>query len=290
MAVLPTTMRLVDTHVHFWHPERLKYSWLRDIPLLNKPYEAQDYPTQQTTPEALVFLECDADPGQSLEEINFVEEQAQRDARIRAIVAHAPLEQGRAVEPLLEQIRACSPKVRGIRRILQSLPDPNTLLHNPAFIDGVRLLRKFDLHFEITVTHTQMDPVIEFVQKLPEIPMVLDHCGKPGIRAGHLAAFQRHANELARCPNIHCKLSGLATEAEHQHWTDEQLIPYIDTALQAFGPDRLLYGSDWPVCLLATSISRWIGVLERALKGCSQEQLRQVFRENANALYRLGLA
>lgn len=288
----PPPLRLVDTHVHFWHPQRLKYSWLRDNGLLNKPYEVQDYPTQDAAAatEALVFVECDADPNQSLDEIKFVEEEAQRDARVRAIVAHAPLEQGRAVEPLLERIVAASSKVRGIRRILQSLPDPNTLLRNAAFIDGVRLLRNFNLHFEITVTHTQMDPVIEFVRKLPEIPMVLDHCGKPGIRAGHLAAFQRHAHELARCPNIHCKLSGLATEADHRQWTDEQLIPYIDTALQAFGPDRLLYGSDWPVCLLATSIPRWIGVLERALNGCSPQQLRKIFRENANALYRLELA
>jgi L-fuconolactonase len=285
----PPPVRLVDTHVHFWHPKRLQYSWLRNNALLERPYEVQDYPGQETAPEALVFVECDADPGQSLAEINFVEEQAQRDARVRAIVAHAPLEQGRAVEPLLEQIIAASPKVRGIRRILQSLPNPNTLLRNPAFIDAIRLLHKFGLHFELTVNHTQMDPVIEFARQLPEIPMVLDHCGKPGIRAGRLAAFQRHANELARCPNVYCKLSGLATEADPQHWTDAELIPYIDTALQAFGPDRLLYGSDWPVCLLATSISRWISVLERALTGCSQEQLRKIFRDNANALYRLGL-
>lgn len=288
MASLP--VGLVDTHVHFWHPKRLKYSWLNDIALLNRPYEVHDYPTQETTPEALVFVECDADPGQSIDEINFVEEQAQHDTRVRAIVAHAPLEQGREVEPLLERITASSAKVRGIRRILQSLPDPNTLLRNPAFLDGVRLLPNFGLHFEITVNHTQMDPVIEFVRKLPEVPMVLDHCGKPGIRTGHLAAFQRHANELARCPNVHCKLSGLATEADPERWTDEQLIPYIDTALQAFGPDRLLYGSDWPVCLLATSISRWLGVLDRALTGCSPEHRRKIFRDNANALYRLGLA
>lgn len=288
----PPPVRLIDTHVHFWHPQRLKYSWLHDSPFLNRRYEVQDYPTQAAVAatEALVFVECDADPGQSLEEIKFVEEQAQRDPRVCAIVAHAPLEQGGAVEPLLERIVSSSPKVRGIRRILQSLADPNTLLRNPDFIDGVRLLRKFGLHFEITVNHTQMESVIEFVQKLPEIPMVLDHCGKPGIRDARLEAFQRHANELARYPNVHCKLSGLATEADHRHWTDAQLIPYIDTAVQAFGPDRLLYGSDWPVCLLATSISRWIGVLERALTGCSQEQSRRIFRDNANVLYRLGLA
>lgn len=279
-------MRLIDTHVHFWHPQRLRYSWLRDSLLLNRRYEVEDYPTHEGI-EALVFVECDADPGQSLEEINFVEDQAKRDPRIRAIVAHAPLERGAAVEPLLERIVARSSKVRGIRRILQSEADLRALLQSSTFIEGVRLLRKFGLHFEITVKHTQMDDVLEFVRTQPELPMVLDHCGKPGIRHGALDAFQRHAGELARHANIHCKLSGLATEAEHQSWADTELFPYIDTALQAFGPDRLLFGSDWPVCLQATSLQRWVGVLERALQGCSQDELHRIFRDNANALYRI---
>jgi L-fuconolactonase len=287
MSPLP----LVDTHVHFWDPQRLRYSWLRGDALLNRPYEARDYPTHGAAArtEACVFIECDADPGQSLEEIKFVEEQAQRDPRVRAIVAHAPLEHGAAVEPLLEESLRCSSKLRGIRRILQSEVDLRALLQNSRLIEGVRLLRKFDLHFEITVTHRQMDCVPEFVRNLPEIPMVLDHCGKPGIRDGLLDAFKRHVGELSRHPNIHCKLSGLATEAEPGSWTEAQLFPYIDTALQAFGPDRLLYGSDWPVCLQATSLPRWIGVLERALAGCSQQELRKIFRDNANTLYRLGL-
>lgn len=284
-------VRLVDTHVHLWDPRRLKYAWLQESALLNRRYEVQDYPLQgaATTTEALVFVECDTNPGQSLEEIQFVEEQAQKDARIRAIVAHAPLELGGAVEPLLEQIVNASSRIRAIRRLLQGERDVRELLQSAAFIDGVRLLRKFGLHFEITVTHTQMDAVLEFVQAVPEVPMVLDHCGKPGIREGRIGAFQRHCGELARYPNIHCKLSGLATEADHGCWTQAQLVPYVDVALQAFGPDRLLYGSDWPVCLQATSIARWISLLGHALAGCSQAQQRRIFRDNANAFYRLGL-
>ena len=283
--------RLLDTHVHFWNPQRLRYSWLRNNALLNKRYEVEDYSAlgQWPTTDGWVFIECDADPGQSLEEIQFVEEQAQRDPRVRAIVAHAPLERGRAIEPLLEQIVRCSSKVRGIRRILQMEGDLGALLQSATFIEGVRLLRKFDLHFEITVTHRQMDRVSAFVQMLPEIPMVLDHCGKPGIRHGLLDAFRRHVGELARYPNVYCKLSGLATEADHDTWTDAQLFPYIDTALQAFGPRRLLYGSDWPVCLQATSLPRWIGVLERGLAGCTEEERSRIFFDNANALYRTGL-
>jgi L-fuconolactonase len=278
--------------VHFWDPQRLRYSWLRDHAPLNRRYEALQYPTHgaAAATEACVFVECDADPGQSLEEIQFAEEQAKQDPRIRAIVAHAPLERGGAVEPLLEEIVHCSEKVRGIRRILQAETNLPALLLSSTFIEGVRRLRKFDLHFEITVTHHQMDCVLEFVQKLPEIPMVLDHCGKPGIRNALLDTFKRHIGELARCSNVHCKLSGLTTEAEHGSWTEAQLFPYIDAALQAFGPDRLLYGSDWPVCLQATSVERWISALGHALTGCSQDELRRIFCDNANALYRLGLS
>jgi L-fuconolactonase len=284
-------MRLVDTHVHFWDPRRLKYSWLENSPVLKRRYTARDYPAQEVAAptEALVFVECDADPGQSLQEIHFIEEQAREDPRIRAIVAHAPLELGTAVEPLLEKIVMASPRVRGIRRILQAEPDVRALLQSPAFVEGVRLLPRFGLHFEITVNYTQMDAVLEFVQGLPEVPMVLDHCGKPGVRQGHIGLFRRHAGELARCANIHCKLPGLATEADHCRWTDTQLFPYIDIALQAFGPDRLLYGSDWPVCLQATAPQRWVSVLEHALATCSQNELRRIFRDNANTVYRLRL-
>jgi len=285
-------LRLIDTHVHFWDPRRLNYAWLQGSALLNRPYEARDYPARERglATDALVFVECDADPGQSLEEIRFVEEQARADDRIRAIVAHAPLELGAAVEPLLEQSVARSSRVRGIRRILQAEPDVGALLRSAAFIEGARLLSRFGLHFEITVNYTQMDAVIEFVQAVPQLPMVLDHCGKPGIRHDQLDLFRRHATELARHPNILCKLSGLATEAEHDSWTEAQLLPYIDTALQAFGPERLLYGSDWPVCLLAISPARWVEVLERALQECSVGERQQIFHDNAVKLYRLDLA
>jgi L-fuconolactonase len=284
-------IQLIDTHAHFWDPTRLRYSWLRDTPDLNRPYLTHEYPpnTGEIQTEALVFVECDTDRGQTLQEITFVEEQALQDPRLRAIVAHAPLEQGKAVEPLLEQIVNSSSKVRGIRRLLQSEPDLSALLQNSALIEGIRLLPQFGLHFEITVTYQQMHAVLDLVERLPQVPLILDHCGKPGIRHGQLDAFQRHARALARHPNLFCKLSGLTTEADHQRWTETQLLPYIDTALQTFGPDRLIYGSDWPVCLQATTLTRWISLLEQALKGFPAADQRKIFHDNANTFYRLGL-
>jgi L-fuconolactonase len=282
-------VQLIDTHTHFWDPRRLAYSWLRGNAHLNRPYLVQDYPADSvgTQTEAFVFVECDADRRQSLEEIDFVEEQARRDSRVRAIVAHAPLEYGKAAEPLLERIVGSSSRIRGIRRILQSERDLSEFLRSTAFVEGVGLLPSFGLHFEVTVTWIQMPAVLELVQRLPQVVMVLDHCGKPGIRDGRLEEFQHHARALAQHPNVHCKLSGLATEADHAHWRDAQLLPFIDIALQAFGPGRLIYGSDWPVCLQAGSLERWVGVLEEALGEYSPAERRRIFRDNAKTLYRI---
>ena len=282
---------LIDTHVHFWDPRRLKYSWQNGNALLERPYETEGYKadSQNIDTEAYVFVECDADAGQSLNEIDLIEEQAQRDPRLRAIVATAPLELGARVESLLREIVSRSSKVRGIRRILEYAPDPQGLMRSPDFIDGVRQLSKLGLHFEITVNYIQMGSVPEFVQKVQDVPLILDHCGKPGIRGGHITAFEHDVRKVARYSHVYCKLSGLTTEANHLQWTEDQLLPFIDVALQAFGPERVIYGSDWPVCLQATTLDRWVRVLDRALAGFSQIDRRRIYRDNANQFYRLGL-
>jgi L-fuconolactonase len=259
--------------------------------LLERPYGIEDYQrdSQCIQTEAMVFVECGAKPAQSLEEVEFVELQAQWDARILAIVARAPLESGKIVAPLLEKMATRSSRLRGVRRILQFEPDPGTMMRSPSFIEGVRLLDEFGLHFEMTVDYTQMDLVIEFVKHVPSVPLILDHCGKPGVRGAHIDTFRRHIAELARFPNVVCKLSGLATEADPVRWTIEDLSPFIEETVGAFGVTRVLYGGDWPVCLQATSLRRWVDVVDRALAGLSQADLRSIYRDNANRFYRLGL-
>jgi L-fuconolactonase len=162
-------------------------------------------------------------------------------------------------------------------------------LASASFIGGVKLLSTFGFHFEITVNYLQVDAVIEFMDRVGDVRMVLDHCGKTGFRAGEIVRYERDINALARYPNLFCKLSGLATEADYAHWTQSDLQPYIEATLDAFGPKRLLYGSDWPVCLQATSIKRWVNVLDMALSGASPDDIGCIYRENANRFYRLGL-
>ena len=286
---------IIDTHLHLWDADRLSYSWIKGNPLFDRSYHVEDYARDLggIDVQAMVFLECYADftaeRGQYIEEIEFVEDEARRDARLKAIVPMAPLEWGSRVEPMLEQMSERHPMVRGIRRIVEFDADPRALTLSEDFITGVNTLEKFGYHFEINVNHTQMDIVRAFVKRIPNVPMILDHCGKPGIIEGAIGQYRADVVELARHPNLWIKLSDLPVEADHANWTEDDLRPYIDATLESFGPDRTIYAGDYPVCLQATTLPRWVEVLDRALAGLCETDLRKIYRDNANDFYRLGL-
>jgi L-fuconolactonase len=288
---------IIDTHLHIWDPARLNYGWIKGNPLFEKPYHVEDYARDlgDVAVEAMVFLECYADftpeGGQYIEEVLFVEEEAKRDPRLRAIVPMAPLEWGRKVEPMLAEMAEKHPMVKGIRRIVEFDADPRALTLSDSFVEGVNLLERFGMHFEINVNHTQMDIVREFVKRIPNVPMILDHCGKPGIAEGAVAQFRDDVRELAKHPHLWIKLSDLPVEADHKDWSEEDLRPYIAATLDTFGPGRTIYAGDYPVCLQATSLPRWIEALDRAFAdlGLSASEIRSIYRDNANRFYRLGL-
>jgi L-fuconolactonase len=286
---------IIDTHLHLWDPQRLRYSWLDGNTLLNKPYLVEDYRRDcgKVEVEAMVFLECyadfDASSGQYIEEIEFVEGEAKRDPRLKAIVPMAPLEKGSAVEPMLAEMAEKHPMVRGIRRIMEFDSDPHAFTMAPKFIEGVNLLEKFGMHFEINVNYTQMETVLQFVKHVPNVKMILDHCGKPGIRGHHIEQYRRQMTELAKHPNVWCKLSDLPVEADWNSWTEADIRPFIDATVEAFGVDRIIYAGDWPVCLQATTLERWVEVLDHGLSGLSEADRRKIYRDNANSFYRLGL-
>jgi L-fuconolactonase len=286
---------IIDTHLHVWDPQRLSYSWIKGNPLFDRAYHVEDYARDlgNVQVEAIVFLECYADftskGGQYLEEVKFVEDEAKRDPRLKGIVPMAPLEWGSRVEPILAEMADKHATVKGIRRIVEFDADPRALTLSNAFIEGVNLLEKFNMHFEINVNHTQMDIVREFVKRIPNVPLILDHCGKPGIAEGAIAQYRADVDELARHPNLWIKLSDLPVEAVWDQWSEADLKPYIDATIEAFGPDRTIYAGDYPVCLQATTLPRWVDVLDRALIDLSEIDLRKIYRDNANQFYRLGL-
>jgi L-fuconolactonase len=288
---------VIDTHLHVWDQTRLRYSAFAGHPLFDRPYHVEDYARDcgDVAVEAMVFLECYADfwdgGGQYLEEIAFVEDEAARDPRIRAIVPMAPLEWGAGVEPILNRMRDHHPMVCGIRRIVEFDNDPRRLTLSDEFVEGVNILSRFGWHFEINVNHTQMDIVREFVLRVPEVPLILDHCGKPGIKEKALDQFRDDMAFLARRPNLWVKLSDLPVEADLETWTEDDIRPYVAATLDAFGPGRTIFAADYPILHQATTIPEWVALLDRAFAdlGLSASETRAIYRDNAIRFYRLNL-
>ena len=279
---------IIDTHVHLWDPDRIPLRWGDQAPAINKPHLIPEYDaaTAGIEIEAMVFLECDVAAGRHLDEAAMITEIAAGEPRLRAIVAHAPLEKGPAVAEDLDALARFS-LLRGIRRILQDEPDIQAVLDD-NFIAGLNLLPRNNLHFEICIYHHQLGAIVDLVRRLPNVTFMLDHIAKPPIKTQGLEPWRTRMAELAALPNVMCKMSGLITEADHARWQPEDLRPYIDHVVDAFGFDRLVFGSDWPVLTLAGGLPQWVAVLDEALKGTSEEELRYFWVENAQAFYRVG--
>ena len=278
---------IVDTHLHVWDPGYLRYPWLADIPLLNRPHLLDDY-NRATGPlqiEKMVFLQCEVDFAQFQDEADWVSSLAQTDPRIQGMVPWAPLEKGDGAQSALEKL-ATNPLVKGIRRIIQFEDDIEFCLR-PDFVRGVQLLANYNLSFDICINHTQLANTIKLVAQCPNVPFILDHIGKPDIKTQLLEPWQQEIKTLADFPNVWCKISGLVTEADHANWTRNDLKPYIDHVIESFGFDRVMYGGDWPVATQATAYPRWVETLEWAVQGSSTAELHKLFHDNAIDFYRL---
>lgn len=278
---------IVDTHLHIWDLKRLRYPWLANVPMLNRDHLIEEYrqvcgPVQVAK---MVFLQCECDFAQFQEEADWVTEVAAVDPRIRGIVPWAPLEKGDGADAALANL-ASNPLIKGIRRIIQFEPDPEFCLQ-PKFVRGVQLLPRHGLSFDICINHTQMANTLKLVRQCPETAFIVDHIAKPDIKNQLLDPWREHMREFAALPNVWCKMSGLATEADFEKWTPADLRPYIDHVVECFGFDRIIFGGDWPVASQATDYPRWVNTLDAALKGCSPDELHKVYVRNAEKFYRV---
>lgn len=279
---------IVDTHVHLWEIERFSYAWLDGFPRLQETHglEAYDAATADAEIQSMVFVECTEsfDDETARREVEWVRALADKDDRLQGIVAHASLEKGKRARSQLKWL-AQWPRVKGVRRILQD--EAETFCLRPNFIEGVQMLSDYDFTFDLTVRAHQLENVVGLVDQCPEVDFVLDHIGKPDIRADRREPWGNHLAALAERPHVACKISGLLTEAALDDWTVDDVRPYLEHALECFGMDRVLFGSDWPVVRLAAEYATWLGVLNECLQGYSQQEKEKLFRENAHRVYNL---
>jgi L-fuconolactonase len=279
---------IIDSHVHLWDPARFRIPWIDGDAILDRPYSLAEYraQTQGIAVEGIIFMEVDAAPSYRLLEAQWIAELAREDALIRAIVPSVPLEDGERVRGFLEALRAMSPRIKGVRRLLENESDPNFALH-ADFVRGVQLLPEYGFSCDICIKHYQLPGIIKLVQRCPNTFFILDHIAKPAIKNQELEPWRQQMRELASLPNVVCKVSGVVTEADHQHWTSSDLSSYILHVLDVFGPDRVIFGSDWPVVLRASSYARWIETLDTLTAHLTPEEQRKLWAENARIFYRL---
>ena len=281
---MPTPSRRIDAHHHLWRYDAQEYAWITDeMAVLRRDFLPSDL--RAALRAANVDAAIAVQARQTLEETEWLLNCAEDAPEIAAVVGWLPLK-AENLSGLLD--KTSSPRLAGVRHIVQAEPDG--FLDDPAFNRGIAQLAGRGLTYDVLIYERQLPEAIRFVDRHPLQPFVLDHAGKPRIAAGELEPWATKIRELALRPNICCKLSGLVTEANWSEWDFESLRPYLDVCVEAFGTDRLMVGSDWPVCLVAASYAGWWAVLEEYFSAFSANEKEKIFGANAAAFYHLSAA
>jgi L-fuconolactonase len=277
-----TTPR-IDAHQHFWKYTPAEYGWIDESMAALR----RDFLPEHLQPllAANGYDGCIAvQARQTLEEAEWLLELAAQHPFIRGVVGWVDL-QSDDLRAQLERL-ASRKRLVGIRHIVQGEPDDHFLLR-PRFCRGLALLAEYDLAYDILIYARHLPVAVAFVERFPGQRFVLDHLAKPEIKRGEIKSWEADLRRLAAFPNVSCKLSGLVTEADWQHWTPQGLRPYLDVAYDAFGPQRLLVGSDWPVCLVAADYARTMDVVEDFLAARPADERAAVLGGNAVRFWQL---
>jgi L-fuconolactonase len=273
----------IDAHQHFWNYRAAEFGWIDE----SRSVIRRDFAPAELQAElarAGVDGSVSVQARQSLEETRWLLTLADRHDFIRGVVGWVPLASPTAREELAAL--AGHPRLVAVRHVLQDEPDPEHMLR-PDFNAGLELLAGLGLAYDILIFERQLPQAIRMVDAHPGQVFVLDHAGKPLVREGALSPWRENLQALARRENVYCKLSGLVTEADFRAWTPGGLRPYLETALAAFGPRRIMFGSDWPACLAACAYARWLGVVEDFLAPLSASEREWIMGRTAEKAYRL---
>jgi len=278
-------MDLIDTHQHLWDIERFPYSWCAAVPALNRSFRLSDYAAASAGLgiAKTVFVECDVDEPNALEEARMIQEIADRHPSIAGIVASGRPERG-GFRAHLEQLSRL-PKVRGFRRILHTQPDG--LSREPLFAENIRLLPEFGYSFDLCVLARQLPIAIDLVRRCPEVSFILDHCGVPDIKAGAIDPWRSGIAEIAACPNVSCKVSGLVAYADRDTWSAGALRPWFEHVVEQFGWDRVVWGGDWPVCTATATLAQWVEATRELTRNAGEPERAKLFKVNAERIYRV---
>lgn len=273
----------IDAHHHLWRYQTADYGWISDaMPVLKRDFLPPDLEKELRAAGFSGSVAVQA--RQTLTETAWLLELAATSPAIRGVVGWGPLASDHFAADL-EHLRS-QPKLKGLRHVVQDEPDDNFILGD-KFNRGISTLKNTGLVYDILIFERHLPAAIQFVDRHPGQVFVLDHIAKPRIRQRLMEPWKKNITELARRENVYCKLSGMVTEADWANWAETDLQPYADVVLETFGPRRLMAGSDWPVCLLATTYTRWFEVLKNLLEKLSAAEIDRIFGQTATEVYRL---
>lgn len=287
-------MEIIDTHQHLWDLDQLPYSWTSNRPALNRSFRLSDYyeATRDLTIAKSVHVEADVDEDFMLEETLHVISLARSDDNPIAGVVAATRPEYDSFREYIDRI-AGQRLLKGVRRILHTEPDE--ISTTTTFVENVKSLENYGLTFDICVLARQLPQAIKLVKQCPNVGFILDHCGNPNLRpdagAEEFGRWSEGLQEIAGFPNVVCKISGIVVNTDltsQTRWTAETLRPAVEHVIASFGWDRVMFGSDWPVCSLAASFKQWVEALSLLTQAAGAENQRKLFYENALRVYRLG--
>lgn len=273
---------VIDAHQHFWKYNPVSHSWIDDtMHVIQKDFFPEDLKPilDKNGFDGCVVVQVD----QSEEENTFLLDLAGKYDFIKGVVGWVDLRSEKLDQHLQHWVSF--PKLKGFRHIVQG--EPAGFLRNARFADGVKKLHRFNFTYDLLIYHHQLDEAVEFVRHAGDTRIVIDHIAKPAIRNHDIKVWASHMRTLAAFPNVWCKVSGMVTEADWRNWRTADFIPYLTEVFDAFGAGRVIYGSDWPVCLVAASYEQQLGLVQKFISTLSSPEKQQVMGENAKTFYNL---
>ncbi|QJD79239.1 amidohydrolase family protein [Spirosoma rhododendri] len=272
----------IDAHQHFWHYDPVRDSWITDdMAVIQRDFLPEDLEPVlvQNGIDGCVAVQAD----QSLAETQFLVQMAQTYDIVKGVVGWVDL----TAPDLRDQLSELAqyPELKGFRHVAQA--EPNDFLARPAIVAGIRQLAEFGFTYDILIYPNQLKAALHLVREVPEVSFVVDHIAKPYVKTGEITRWSNFMTQLAAQPNVQCKLSGLVTEADWQNWSKRDFFPYLNVLFDRFGPDRLMFGSDWPVCLVAANYTQVKTLIEEYVDPWGSDVRDKIFGANAVSFYRL---
>ncbi len=275
-------MKIIDTHQHFWNYDPVIYDWItEEMSAIRKDFLPGDLAgvLKDDKVDACVSVQAN----QTEAETEWLVQMADENDFIAGVVGWVDLRSDIIEERL--QYFSQYKKLKGFRHVLQG-EEPSFMLQE-SFLNGISKLNEYGFAYDILVFPHHLESVLQLVKKFPDQRFVIDHIAKPCIKEGKIDEWKAGMEEISKHKNVYCKLSGMVTEADWKNWTNTDLTPYLNTVVNCFGTDRIMFGSDWPVCLVASSYNRWLNVIREYFASYTIDDQEKVFSKNAVRFYHL---